>query len=36
MVVTAKKTEIFAEVQDQNILHATLSKAGSPLSEKFQ
>ena len=27
---------IFTEVQDQNLLHTTLLKAGSPLSEKFR
>ena len=28
--------KIFAEVQDQNLLHATLLKAGSLLSEMFR
>ena len=36
MQVTAKKTKTFAEVHDQNLHHATLSKAVFPFSEEFQ
>ena len=30
------KSKTIAKVQDQNLLHATLLKAGFPLSEEFQ
>ena len=36
MQVIAEKTKTFADVHDQNILHATLLKAVFPLSEEFQ